>query len=335
MENDTWTIRRMVEWMEGYLSSHGDKSPRISTQWLISDATGLSRIELYTDLDRPLSVDELAKLKQSVKRRASGEPLQYITGDAPFRHINVSVREGVLIPRPETEVLVSELLTLLPKPEKVRAREYLNPAPLEKTNSEGGYSNFDDADAAETTSEDQSEDVMACKHDPIFVADLCTGSGCIACALAYEHPDIEVVATDISAQAVEVARENVCTLGLKDRIKVVECDLADCPELRVNSLDAIISNPPYIPSSLINDLPDEVHSFEPSLALDGGADGLDVYAKILDAANGLLKEGGVLAVELHETTLDQAKNMACSAGFKDVRITYDLAGKPRIITARK
>ncbi len=105
-----WTIRAALEWTVGYLTERADEHPRRSAEWLLSAATGLSRVELYAQFDRPLSAEERALLRQGVKRRAAGEPLQYVTGEVAFRHIVVKVRPGVLIPRPETEVLVDAAL---------------------------------------------------------------------------------------------------------------------------------------------------------------------------------------------------------------------------------
>ena len=113
-DNDIWTVKAALEWTEGYLARKGDENPRLSAEWLLGEACGLRRIELYTGLERPLSMEERDVLRDYVARRGSGEPLQYITGEVAFRHIAVKVRPGVLIPRPETEVLVSEALALLP-----------------------------------------------------------------------------------------------------------------------------------------------------------------------------------------------------------------------------
>lgn len=111
-----WTIKKALEWTEGYLADKGDENPRLSAQWLLSEACGLSRTQLFINFDRPLSEDERGVLRGYVRRRGAGEPLQYITGEVAFRHITVKVRPGVLIPRPETEVLVSEVLAALPTP---------------------------------------------------------------------------------------------------------------------------------------------------------------------------------------------------------------------------
>ena len=110
MANETWNVRRVLEWTRGYLERKGDDKARLSAEWLLCDATGLTRMDLYLDMDRPLTPDELARMHAGIERRATGEPLQYVTGEMPFRHIVLRCERGVLIPRPETEVLVDAAL---------------------------------------------------------------------------------------------------------------------------------------------------------------------------------------------------------------------------------
>ena len=107
---ETWTIKRVLDWTVGYLGRKGDERPRLSAEWLLSAVTGLSRVELYTNFDKPLSPNELSRMHVLVERRGKGEPLQYVTGEMPFRHIVLRCEEGVLIPRPETEILVDAAL---------------------------------------------------------------------------------------------------------------------------------------------------------------------------------------------------------------------------------
>ncbi len=110
MASELWTVRRILDWTCGYLERKGDEHPRLSAEWLLSDATGLSRVELYMNFDRPLVPAELDLMREGVRRRGAGEPLQYVTGEMPFRHIVLCCERGVLIPRPETEVLVDAAL---------------------------------------------------------------------------------------------------------------------------------------------------------------------------------------------------------------------------------
>ncbi len=113
MSADVWTVKRILTWTTGYLERKGDEHPRLSAEWLLCNATGLTRVELYVNFDKPLSPDELDLMREGVRRRGAGEPLQYVTGEMPFRHIVLRCDKGVLIPRPETEVLVDAALEAL------------------------------------------------------------------------------------------------------------------------------------------------------------------------------------------------------------------------------
>ena len=290
MPNETWNIRRVLEWTRGYLERKGDDKARLSAEWLLCDATGLTRMELYLDMDRPLTPDELAHMHAGIERRATGEPLQYVTGEMPFRHIVLRCERGVLIPRPETEVLVDAAL------EGVDASEAVHPR----------------------------------------VLDLCTGTGCIALSIAKERPGTVVVATDLSPYATALAERNSRALGLEGWVDVLECDLASAvaPEF-AGTFDVLVSNPPYIPSDVLaRDVPSEVRDFEPALALDGGADGMDIYRRILDLAPAMLAPGGVLCVELFEESLDDAAALAREqGGWARVEVREDYTHRPRILVA--
>jgi len=318
-----WNIQNTLEWIQGYLERKRDENPRLSAQWLLSEVTGLSRIELYTHFDKPLSVDERERLRGFVERRGSGEPLQYITGEVGFRHITIKVRPGVLIPRPETEVLVSEALACLPK-EKSCDRDLDSNASLAKETQDQQGELLVDGIADEQP------------EQRVLVADICTGSGCIACSVAHEYPSAEVIATDIAPEAVALATANVEKLGLSDRVTVLESDLGQAiSDELLNHFDLVISNPPYIPQAVLQELPSEVANFEPHLALAGGQDGLDVFRALLLWTYDALRCGGTFAVELHETRLELADQLAKDAGFTFTRIALDLAGRPRILLATK
>ncbi|MDO4400688.1 MAG: HemK/PrmC family methyltransferase [Coriobacteriia bacterium] len=320
----TWTIRSMLEWCSGYLGRHGDEAPRRSAEVLVGKACGLERIELYLDMDRPLSAGELDVLREDVRRRGQGMPLQYITGTAPFRYLEVEVAPGVLIPRPETEVLVSEALAMLPpapKPQDSYDRVLL--AELRRE-SEG-----------EGEGESPAEEAAA-EEPELLVADICTGSGCIACSIATEHPLTRVVATDIAPEAIALARKNAARFDVADRVEVLEGDLGACidPEF-MGSFDLVVSNPPYVPTAVLSEIPREVADYEPALALDGGADGLDLFRRLATWSLQALKPGGGFACELHETCLDAAADIARDAGFTEIRIVNDLTNRPRVLVAKR
>lgn len=347
---------------------------------------GLSRIELYTNFDKPLTDEERSTMREWVARRGAGEPLQLICGTAPFRHMVLEVAPGVLIPRPETEVLVSEVLALFPPPKQISAHAFEDLSAVsgqvegvedsaskipvveidsisEEVSSEvsaggidsasersetfalkdGAQSSQSQIDAVEQDDETASAGTASeaesdLKPESIRVIDLCTGSGCIACALATEHPNMEVLALDIAPEALALAQRNVEAQGVADRVSVRESDLlaaaAADPENK-GSFDVIVSNPPYIPSHVVDTLDAEVSDYEPRLALDGGADGLDLFRRFIGDAYDLLKPGGVLAVELFEESLDQACAIALDHGFSEARIVQDLTNRPRILLVNK
>lgn len=280
MSQQVWTIGDTLAWCREYLAHHDDENPKLSAEWLLAAATGLTRIELYMHFDRPLSMEERDVLRETLKRRGAGEPLQYIAGEAAFRHIVVKTSRGVLIPRPETEVLVDVVLEGLADVEA--------PCVLE----------------------------VGC------------GTGCIACSLAKEA-GAHVVATDVSPEAVACAQRNVAALGLDELVEAVECD---CVAGIAGSFDCLVSNPPYIPTAELAELPHEVAGFEPRLALDGGPDGFAFFDRLVTEALPLVREGGFFACELHETCLDEAARRLREAGCVDVKVTKDLVGRDRIVS---
>ena len=281
-QNEIWTVQRTMNWCVEYLERHGDEHPTRSAEWLMSAATGLSRVEIYAYYDRPLSVEERDTLREGLRRRGAGEPLQYVTGEVGFRHIILRTAKGVLIPRPETEMLVELVL------ERIKGAE--QPRILE----------------------------VGC------------GTGCISLSLAKEA-GAQVTATDISPDAVACATRNVEALELGEHVQIVETDCVDGIE---GPFDVLVSNPPYIPTAVMEELDEEVVGYEPHLALDGGADGLDFFDRLIEVAPSLLAPGGLFAFELHETCLEEAARRANNAGFCNVQIVDDLTGKHRFLIGR-
>ena len=386
MANETWTIRRCLDWTRDYLKDRGDERPRLSAEWLLSGVTGLSRTEIYVNFDKPMSSEELAAMHTAVVRRAKGEPLQYIIGETSFRTIDVMCEPGVLIPRPETELLVEEVLAYLDRevigaaPEAARGRVELpwnaeveaalqaeiaaakekDEAPVVERELrdddfdalEDGEGTIETADGAEG---DAGVSVAASVEEGEFsegapaqdgesgqircarVLEVGCGTGCISLSIASERSGrAQCVAIDIEPRAVDLSIRNRDALGISPADVDVRLGNLVSPlnrETEWGTFDVLVSNPPYIPSAVMESLPHEVADFEPALALDGGADGLDIFRRLVNAAPHMLRPGGLLACELYEGHLDAAADLCRSAGMHDVRIVDDFTGRPRIVLA--
>lgn len=372
MAEEMWTVKRCLDWTNDYLARKGLERPRVSAEWLLTSVTGLSRIQLYTEFDRPLDPGELSRMHDAVVRRAKGEPLQYITGETTFRTIDVACEPGVLIPRPETEVLVDEVLAYLdacvlgagaPAAGRPRAVLPWNDMVEERRREEreaaqdspsSASAEADDGEQTGASSECAGEPDGAPVHDcagcpdqepgeepaPAVarVLEVGCGTGVISLSLAAERPGrVRCVATDIEPRAVALTERNRDSLGLT----------ADDVDVRLGNLvspldrgsewgtfDVLVSNPPYIPTEVMGRLPREVADYEPELALAGGDDGLDIYRRLLRAAPHMLRVDGLFACELHEDALDAAAALARGAGLDRVEVVRDLAGRPRHLLAR-
>ncbi len=386
MANETWTIRRCLDWTRDYLKDRGDERPRLSAEWLLSGVTGLSRTEIYVNFDKPMSSEELAAMHTAVVRRAKGEPLQYIIGETSFRTIDVMCEPGVLIPRPETELLVEEVLAYLDRevigaaPAAERGRVELpwnaeveaalqaeiaaakekDEAPVVERelrdddfdtpeDGEGTIETADgaegDADVSGTASVEEGEfsegapaqDGESGQIRCARVLEVGCGTGCISLSIASERSGrAQCVAIDIEPRAVDLSIRNRDALGISPADVDVRLGNLVSPlnrETEWGTFDVLVSNPPYIPSAVMESLPHEVADFEPALALDGGADGLDIFRRLVNAAPHMLRPGGLLACELYEGHLDAAADLCRSAGMHDVRIVDDFTGRPRIVLA--
>lgn len=386
MANETWTIRRCLDWTRDYLKDRGDERPRLSAEWLLSGVTGLSRTEIYVNFDKPMSSEELAAMHTAVVRRAKGEPLQYIIGETSFRTIDVMCEPGVLIPRPETELLVEAVLAYLDRevigaaPAAARGRVELpwnaeveaalqaeiaaakekDEAPVVErqlrdddfVTLEDGEGTIETADGAEgdadvlgaapveegefsegAPAQDGESGQIRCAR----VLEVGCGTGCISLSIASERSGrAQCVAIDIEPRAVDLSIRNRDALGISPADVDVRLGNLVSPlnrETEWGTFDVLVSNPPYIPSAVMESLPHEVADFEPALALDGGADGLDIFRRLVNAAPHMLRPGGLLACELYEGHLDAAADLCRSAGMHDVRIVDDFTGRPRIVLA--
>jgi release factor glutamine methyltransferase len=279
----------MILWSADYLAGKGIERARLDGEHILAHALGLRRLDLYLQYDRPLTPEELDKYRPLLKRRAGREPLQYILGSQPFRELDLEVDRRVLIPRPETEVLVGVVLEWA-------------------------------AGRAEWTLE---------------ALDVGTGSGAIALSLAREGAFHRVVATDSSAEALEVAARNRATAGLDDRVALREGPdyLALAADER---FDVIVSNPPYVSEPEREGLEPEVLDWEPGIALFAGSDGLDVVRRLVAGAPARLRGGGLFALEIGAGQAGAVAGLLEGmGGWEGITVRADLTGRERIVMATR
>jgi release factor glutamine methyltransferase len=287
------TVIELLRWSTGTLKDHQIENPRLNAELLLAHSLSLSREELYVHLHGELKEGEKGALEKLIQRRISGEPLQYILGHQEFWSINFKVDPRVLIPRPETEVLVEQSLSILSE------------KPFEENPS---------------------------------VLEIGTGSGAIAVALAKEAKNIFLVATDISRDALVLARENAKSAGVQDKIQFVNGDLFGPFRFSKERglFDLILSNPPYIIRSEIPSLAEEVREHEPAIALDGGEDGLEIYRRLISQAPFYLRDGGWLLLEVGQGQAEiVAEQMEGSKSFSEPHIQPDLSGLERVVKAQR
>jgi len=275
------TLAEVLRRSTGYLEQHGSPTPRLDAELLLAHGLGLSRIELYTQYQRPLDDDELAACRELVRRRGLREPVAYVIGSWGFRGLDLAVDARVLVPRPETELLVDRCLELLDGVERPR------------------------------------------------VIDVGTGSGAIALSLKSERPDAEVVACDISQDALDVAAANAARLGLDVELHISDL-LAQVPG---DGFRLVVSNPPYVSEREMADLEPEVAEHEPRLATVAGPDGFEIYRRLLPEAAGRLVDGGSLALECGGGQAPALVAELAAAGYGQAGIDPDLAGIERVVWA--
>jgi release factor glutamine methyltransferase len=261
-------------------------TPDLDAQVLLAHVTGKPRSWLAAHSDSPLSEAEVDSVRLALSALEAGTPLPYVLGRWEFFGLDFKVTPDVLIPRPETELLVE------------RAIAWLQASPKRRT-----------------------------------VADIGTGSGAIAVSIAMNVPDARLLATDISRAALEVAKHNAQKNNLQDRIEFVECDLLPAQssiENRTSKIDLICANLPYIPTGTLHGLP--IYGREPTLALDGGRDGLNLFRRLLDVAPEWLAPQGMILLEIEATLGMQALSLAYDK-FSSARISLhsDLSGKDRLV----
>lgn len=298
-QENVWTTRRLLAWVAEAFVKRGLDSPKLSAEILLSHVLKAERLKLYLNPDREATKGELDALRGLVGRALKDEPVQYLTGEWSFFGLSLVVDKRVLVPRPCTEIIVETVLQ--------RAR------PMADVGGAAGRAS----------------------GEGLRILDLCTGSGCIAIALAKNLKGAAVVATDISQDALEVARANAARHGVGGAVDFRAGDLfAVLTEVERGGFDFILSNPPYIPDSEWEAVPANVKHYEPTVALRGGADGMMLVRPIIEQAADWLKPEGTLMIETAASTAQLALTIAEEADrFADGRIIKDLEGLDRFLLA--
>jgi release factor glutamine methyltransferase len=271
------SVREALDSAVVAIAAAGSQSPRLDAELLLADALGVDRAALVTHPERQVTGSAVRAFQDAVRRRSAGrEPVAYILGRRGFRHIELAVDRRVLVPRPETELLVEVGLEL-----------------------PGGAR----------------------------VVDVGTGSGAVALALKHERPDLAVVATDVSADALAVAAHNAARLGLD--VELLHGDLL----AGARGVDAVLSNPPYVAERDIAALAPEIVHHEPPAALFAGADGLDVIRRLVPAA--AASGARLLAIEVGAGQAAAVAALMRDAGFESAGARRDLAGIERVVVGTR
>ncbi len=316
-----------------WLKERGIPSARLDAELLIGHVLGLDRVKVYLSYDRPLTDEELERLRPLVRRRGNREPLAWVLGHKEFYGRDFVVTPGVLVPRPDTEILVEAALEWLPASSSSWGGGSPPATPPEPPVSDRRVLPWAAADVpAPAPAVAGAPPEPLSDEPPVYVADIGSGTGCIGLTIALERPAVRLFAVDRSEDALAATRANVAKHGLEKRAAVLRGDLlAAIPATR--PLDWIVSNPPYIPTTDLDGLQPEVRDHEPRLALDGGPDGLDVYRRLVPDAAARARRGVLV-----EVGAGQAQGVAAlmtAAGLTEVRIWKDLAGIERVVGGRR
>jgi release factor glutamine methyltransferase len=300
-QGETWTTRKLLAWMGEAFARKGLDSPRLQAEMLLAHVIGCDRLRLYTDPDRPASPLERQTLRELVARALGHEPIQYLVGEAWFFGLPFKVDRRVLIPRPSTETIVEHVLR--------HART---------TPGFGGRTG-----------------------EGVLLADVCTGSGCIAIAILKNLPAARAIGTDVSGDALAVARENAARHGVVDRLDLLEGDLLEplqeFPATRApGTLHYLVANPPYIPDHEWDAVEPNVRDHEPTLALRAGPDGLRCIRPIVEKGPRFLRAGGLMLIESAASTAEQVRLLVSShPRLDDPTVLKDFEDLPRVVLARR
>ena len=281
------TICDLLSWAEQILAHSGIPSPRVDAEWILVEILSCSRSALYLHAQKSVSESQTSHYQSLIQRRALRIPLQHLLGKTEFFGLPFTTSPSALIPRPETETLIDQLLLHL----------RFHPSP--------------------------------------HILDIGTGSGIIAVTLSHELPKAQVIATDISRSALQLAKHNAARNGVSNRISFIQSNLLSALNSKAQ-FNAIVSNPPYIPTCDINTLDPEVRDHDPHLSLDGGPDGLAIYKKLIPQTVLHLMPGGLLALEIGHDQAEAISNLIIqSSCFSFPTVHNDLSGYPRVVKTQK
>ncbi|HKW28739.1 MAG TPA: peptide chain release factor N(5)-glutamine methyltransferase [Verrucomicrobiae bacterium] len=315
------TVLEAIQKSADFLGRKGVESPRLQTELLLAHLLKMPRMKLYLNFERALTTAETNTLREFIKRRGQREPLQHIIGSTSFCGLEMAVNRHALVPRPETELLAEAGWQFLAERRSPARRDV-----SERAGSETGVPT---------------------------ALDLGTGTGCIAITLALKCPEAKITATDNSADALALARENAVRNGVADRIEFLQGDgfaplqsagqaaspsptkNSDAGKLPVLLFDLIISNPPYIPSAEIATLQPEVQDFDPRSALDGGADGLDFYRMFSMQAKPFLKPDGQLMLEFGDGQAEAVQRIFEAEKWIVEAVKEDYSHRARVLIVRR
>jgi len=277
------TVLESINLSTQYLSQKGIESPRINAELLLANILCCKRLDLYLSFERPLSEAEMQKYREHIKRRGNFEPLQYIVGKVEFYGLELKVNPSVLIPRPETELLVESILNQYRKEQK------------------------------------------------LLILDIGCGSGNIAIALAVNLPQSKIVSTDISDEALLIAKENSERHNVSGRIKFVKHNILKNDLNNFPMFDIVVSNPPYISKESFSSLQKEIKDYEPGIAVTDEKDGLSFYREISAKISAKLKEKVKLFFEVAQGQSEEVVEIMAKNNFKNIVVIKDYQNIDRII----
>lgn len=281
-----WTIKQLLDQGVIALKNKNIENPLLEAQLILAHNMNVDRLFILTNLEKTVEDNVIKSYIRDIERKSNGMPTQYIIGMQEFMGLDFEVTEDVLIPRPDTEILVGQVL------ESIEVNKNYN------------------------------------------ILDIGTGSGCIAVSIAKYAKNVIIHAVDISEKALKIAKYNAIKNNVEERIKFYQGDIFS-PFIDNNiKFDRIISNPPYIERDEIQKLDVNVKDYEPSLALDGGEDGLEFYRRIISNAKSYMNDNGLIFFEIGYNQANSVEELLKNNLFADIIVTKDLAGLDRVIKSK-